>query len=289
MTTLPSSKPLPCFRLLLQQIGAELREARERATLSLRELAKRLDLAPSTVSRWETGERAPAPATVARYLSEVGAPAEQVADLVELAQNPEGPQWLAVGMPEQRRQLAALLEIERTAIMITTVSPLLIPGLLQTGGYARTVITAGATPASDIDTRVAVRLGRCDAITRPDPVALRALIGESVLHQSLGGQQVMLDQLRMLLQLAELSNIEVRVIRTDSDWHPGLEGPFSWAQFTDRGPVVHLENRISGLFLHAPDEVKRYEEAVDKVADVAMSPAETHRLVADVINGKETT
>lgn len=268
-------------------LGAELRKAREDAGLGLRQLAEMLDISHATLSRWETGNRSPRTEDVAAYLAKVDVPSEQRDELIELARDPDGAHWLSVGMPEQHRQLATLLEIERAATRIITVSPLLIPGLLQTGPYARTVITAGA--ATDVDTRVAVRLGRREAITRTDPVELQAFIGEPVLYQNLGGREVMLEQLRTLVTLAELDNVTIRVLPTEADWHPGLEGPFAIAEFADRGPVVHLENRISGLFLHEPDEVEPYESALDRVEDVAMSPRDSTGLIADVISGKETT
>lgn len=269
-------------------LGAELRSARIAAGVGVRQLADQLETSHATVSRWETGQRAPKPEDVAAYLAKVGASAEQREQLIELARDPDGPHWLSVGMPEQHRQLAALLEIERTASAITTVSPLLIPGLLQTADYARAIMTTGGVPASEIDTRVAVRLGRREAIERKSPAQLRAFIGEAVLYQLIGGSEVMTDQLQALVQYGERPNVDVRIIPTRCGWHPGLEGPFSLAEFTDRNSVVHLENRISALFLHEPDEVKAYEEAVDRVSEVAMGSAESSELIAHVINAMET-
>ena len=270
-------------------LGAELRAAREASGLGLRQLADLLETSHATVSRWETGARSPKPEHVAAYLAKVDASAEQREQLVELARDPDGPHWLSVGMPDQQRQLAALLEIEREATCITAVSPLLIPGLLQTAGYAREIMRTGGVPASEVDTRVAVRLGRRDAIPRRDPALLRAFIGEAVLNQLIGSPEIMVDQLEALLKYAELDNVDLRVIPTRCGWHPGLEGPFSLAEFHDRTPVVHLENRVSALFLHEPDEVQAYETALDRVREVAMSPDATSRLIANVIKGTETT
>ena len=272
-----------------RDLGAELRAAREAAGLGLRQLATQLETSHATVSRWENGQRAPKPEEVTAYLAKVGGSAEQREQLAELARNPEGAHWLSVGMPEQHRQLAALLEIERESTRLTTVSPLLIPGLLQTAEYARGIMTAGGVPTSEIDTRVAVRLGRRDAINRKDPARLRAFIGEAVLNQLIGSPEIMLDQLRELLKCADQANVEIRVIPTRCGWHPGLEGPFDLVEFDDRTSVVHLENRVSGLFLHELDEVKAYESALDRVQEVAMTPEGSVELIADVINRTETT
>ncbi|MDA3627558.1 helix-turn-helix transcriptional regulator [Saccharopolyspora sp. WRP15-2] len=268
-------------------LGAELRRAREESGLGLRQLAAKLGTSHATVSRWENGARSPKPEDVAAYLAKVDASAELRAELVELARDPDGSHWLSVGMPDQHRQLAALLEIEREATKITTVSPLLVPGLLQTADYARAIMTVGEVPNDEIDMRVAVRLGRRDAILRKDAAELRAFIGEPVLYQLIGGSSVMADQLRALLKCSEMPNVELRVIPMRSEWHPGLEGPFSLDEFEDRGPVVQLENRVSALFLHEPDEVGAYVHAVDKIAAVAMSQAESVELIGDAIGRTE--
>ncbi|MGW3468809.1 helix-turn-helix domain-containing protein [Saccharopolyspora sp. NPDC000995] len=269
-------------------LGAELRRAREESGLGLRQLAAKLGTSHATVSRWENGARSPKPEDVAAYLAKVDASAELRAELVELARDPDGSHWLSVGMPDQHRQLAALLEIEREATSITTVSPLLVPGLLQTADYARAIMIAAEVPHDEVDMRVAVRLGRREAITRNNAAELRAFIGESVLYQLVGGSAVMADQLRTLLKYSEMANVDLRVIPMSSGWHPGLEGPFSLDRFGDRTPVVQLENRISALFLHELDEVAAYEHAVDKVDDEAMSTSESSDLIRDAISRMET-
>ncbi|SNR81722.1 Transcriptional regulator, contains XRE-family HTH domain [Haloechinothrix alba] len=270
-------------------IGAELRRARESAGYGLRELATEVGTSHASLSRWETGQRAPRPEDVAVFLTAVNAPAEQREELIELARDPDGSHWLSINMPDRQRQLATLLEIERDATAITAVSPLLIPGLLQTADYARAMMIAGDVDHDEIDMRVAVRVGRREAITRRNPARLSAVIWEPVLYQEIGGHELMADQLRTLHDYGHRDNVELRVIPTRCPWHPGLEGPFALTEFDDRDAVVHLENRISGLFLHDPDEVKRYRDAVNKVREVAMSPSDSLRLVADVINSKETT
>lgn len=263
-------------------LGAELRTARDAAGFSVRTLATALDISHATLSRWETGDRSPKPEMVAAYLAKVDAPAELRSELVELARNPDGPHWLSVGMPEQQRQLGALLDMESTATTVTTVAPTLIPGLLQTAEYTRAIMTAGQVPASEISTRVAVRIGRRDAITRKEPVHLNAFIDESALKQNIGGPQVMADQAKAILDASELTNVKIRVIPADCGWHPGLEGAFVILESDTSVPVVHIETRASGLFLHVPEDVQPYQDAVGAVSEAAMSEAASRKLIAEV-------
>lgn len=272
-----------------QQIGTELARTREAAGLSVRALADRLGYAGSTISRWENGERFPKPSYIAQYLAAVGAPAEQIGELVDLAQDPDDTLWLAVTLPDQRRQLAALLETERTATSITTVSPLLVPGMLQTSAYARAIMLNAEVPESEVNTRVSVRVGRRDAITRADaPASLTAFIWEPVLRQSIGNPQVMRDQLQTLLDCAELPNVTLRIIPAACPWNPALEGPWSIRYFADREATVHMENRVSGLFVQQPHEVQKYESAIATIEAVAMTTEQSCKVITDEIEGKET-
>lgn len=268
-------------------LGAELRRAREAAGISVRELARQLETSHAAVSRWETGSRSPKPEDVAAYLARIDASGELRAELVELARNPDESRWLSVGIPDRQRQVAAMLEFEHEASNITAVSPLLVPGLLQTADYARAIMTGGGVPKAEVDMRVAVRLGRRDAITREEPVQFSAFVGESVLHQLVGGTPVMAEQLRALQRFGVMANVDVRIIPTRSDWHPALEGPFFLTEMKSGASVVHLENRISGLFLHEPDEVAAYRHAVDKIEEVAMGSQESEELIADVVDRVE--
>ncbi len=201
-----------------------------------------------------------------------------------------GSHWLSVGMPDQQRQVATLLEIEREAKQLTTVSPLLIPGLLQTAEYARSIMNLAGVPADEIDTRVAVRVGRRDVIAGRNPAQFRAYVGEAALRTIIGGPAAMSYQLEQLVQLGQWDNVELQVVPLRADWHPGLEGLFSIASFGDgRDPVVHLENRISGLFLHETAEVSAYEEALGRMDEVALSPAESTKFIVGIIEETEAT
>ncbi|MER7011044.1 DUF5753 domain-containing protein [Saccharopolyspora sp. NPDC000359] len=185
--------------------------------------------------------------------------------------------------PEQRQQLSALLEFERTARLITHAAPLLIPGSLQSTAYVRAIMTAGGVPPEEVETRIAVRVGRREAIMRKDePVHLKAAIGEAALRQVVGTPDVMVDQLDHLLQLSDLDNVDVRVVPFQSAWQPALEGIFVLIESDEAPPVVHLENRRSGLFLHEPADIAIYREAAETVFSTALVAAEPKLHIARV-------
>lgn len=268
-------------------LGAELRKAREEAGFGLRELADKVSMSHSTLSRYENGSRSPDPENLATILDTIGVDGTKRDELIELSREPLRGNWLCVGMTAQQRQLGTLLDYEAEATVITNVSPLLVPGLLQTGGYARAVMEEGGVPAEEISTRVSVRLGRRETLTRKNPARFRAVTSEAVLRQNIGGPEVMLEQLQYLARMADLPNVEIRVIPIKCGWHPGHDGPFTLVEFADSAPVVHLENRRAGLFFHEEEDTAVYVDAAGKVLRAAMSCEDSVRLIDEIIHDHE--
>lgn len=271
-------------------LGSALRRAREARGLSLRKLGERLGRDAGVLSRWETGDRTPTEGTVAEILAELGVNGDDYDEIMALTRGTDDRQWEALTLAEQRQQLAALLDFEDKATGIKVVGPLLIPGLLQDNGYVRAIMSAGGVPPGEVATRIATRIGRQNVLTRDNPVPLVALIGEAALCQRIGTPEVMAAQFRYLQQTAQRPNVDLRVVPFDSGWHPGLEGLFYWIDSpSEPQAVVHLENRRSGVFLHAQDDLDLYRDALDRVAAVAMNPEDSLELIAKYLHDRWET
>jgi len=249
--------------------------------LTTRDLADRIGRNHGEISRWETGDRTPKPEHVAQFLTALGIIGKPYDEIMSLAHDTSAPLWVAASLPAQRQQLAALIEMEQSAAAITEVLLSLIPGLLQTKGYADAVMSIGNLSSDEIVTRVTIRMGRRDTITRTEPVRYTAFIGEAALHQIIGDRSVMVEQFRYLLEMARHPNIVVRVMPFASGWHPGLEAPFIFIWPKEAAPVVHLELRRSSTFLHEADVIRAYKEALAVIDKVALAPDASARLIAD--------
>ncbi|GAA3875919.1 helix-turn-helix transcriptional regulator [Saccharothrix violaceirubra] len=262
-------------------LGAKIRTERETRSMTQRNLARKLGLDSGTMSRIETGERPPTAELAAAILGALGVTGERREEILTLARgdNTSGTAWVAVGMPEQRTQLDALLQLEQLAGVVVDVNPLVIPGLLQSSGYTRAVMRAARVPDNEIETRVAIRMGRREILTRPNPIKFTALISANVLRQSVGGPDVMADQLDHLLGMARLDNVELRAFPVETDWHDGLYGPFTVLTIAAGRSVVHLENRVSGLFIQDDHDVADFEDAARRVRDMSMSEEATIDLI----------
>ena len=261
-------------------LGNMLREARTERGIGLRVFAQEIERDAGLVSRWETGDRVPKPTDVARILATLGVSGTQYDEILDFSYTANEAQWLAISLPDQRRMMHALVEFERTATRIIDVAPLLVPGVLQSTGYVRSIMTAGGVPDDQIEERIAIRIKRRETLVRKDPVGLVALIGEAAIRQLIGDRQVMLEQLRYLQRMSKLPNVDLRVVPADVGWHPGLEGPFLVIESEEVSPVIQIEMRQSALFLHEEKDVQVYREAVDMIGRVALEAPESALFIA---------
>jgi transcriptional regulator with XRE-family HTH domain len=258
-----------------------LRKARLDQNIGLRQFAKEIERDASLLSRWESGDRTPPAIEVAYILGKLGVTGARYAEIVELAQGTDDSRWLATTLPGQKAQLAALLEFEATADVLTDVAPLLVSGLLQTRNYAHAIMAAARVPEDEIDERVDIRVGRRDVLTRDDrPTRFVSLIGEGALRQLIGTRTIMAEQLAFLLDMAARPNVEIRVVTYDTGWHPGLDGPTLLIESRTDPTVVHLEVHRTGLFLHSTGDVTTYREAVNDVLAYALTAEDSLAVIA---------
>jgi transcriptional regulator with XRE-family HTH domain len=101
------------------ELGPRLRATRLRKGIGLRELARRLDLSPSSISQIETGKMRPSVRTLYALASEFGVTVDEVLyDHVPLpeAASAVGPEWS--GAPEPG--LAVQRAVDRPSIMLSS-------------------------------------------------------------------------------------------------------------------------------------------------------------------------
>ncbi|MDB4872680.1 MAG: hypothetical protein JWL97_3684, partial [Gemmatimonadales bacterium] len=127
--------------------GYKLRQHRDLKKWTQSGLADRVGCSPDLISKIERADRGATPETSARF-DELFGTGTQFQELQPLAARANIPGWF--------RRYA---EYEQQAMSIRLFSPLLVPGLLQTEAYARTVLKA-RQPPTELDQLVAARLSR---------------------------------------------------------------------------------------------------------------------------------
>jgi transcriptional regulator with XRE-family HTH domain len=268
-----------------RELGAELRALREQRELNTRQMAERIGVSHANISHWETGNRLVPLDRLAAILDALDVGPDDRERLLGLRRQAEGPGQFMAGVPSIGQQLAQLIEYESTASRITDVSPLTVPGLLQTGEYARAVLGEGP----DTETRVALRMGRREVLTRRrNPVEFIALIDSEVLVRPFAAQDVMLEQLQHLLHMAEYPNVTIQIVpSTRPGWHPMMAGPFILIEFPTATPIVHLEHYRASAFLWEEHDVAAFVTAPDEIRKRAMTPEESTEAIRQIAQGME--
>ena len=183
-----------------------------------------------------------------------------------------------------------LVGFESEASVISTYQPIVIPGLLQTEGYAAAITRATSTePVEGIDRRVEARMARNEVLTGEGAPTVRAVIDESALHRIPVEGGVAESQIRHLIEQAEDADtdVTVQVLPFSAGLHPGIAGSFLVLDFPDTldAPVVYLESRTDGLFLEGPQEVAAYRSVFDGLQEMALSQAESVRRMKGIHDG----
>lgn len=262
-------------------LGGELRVLRAAKRLSCAKVATQLGWQASKISRMETGKQGIRQADVASLLVIYGVIGKERDRLLRMADRSDD-----LGYWESQSALSkeskTLIRLEREATSIVTFHPLLVPGLVQTADYVRALMTKGGAPKEDIDARVAARMARQAILSKEEPPELRLIVDETVLRRVLGTPKIMARQLRHILEAVERPSISLQVLPLALQGHPGLDGSFHLLDFPRNKPVVHLEHKISGLFLEEPEQVEFFRRDVDKLTEVGLSPAKSLDFVATV-------
>jgi transcriptional regulator with XRE-family HTH domain len=164
------------LRILL---GAQLRRLREAKRISLEEAGNVIRASHSKISRLETGRVGFKDRDICDLLTFYGVTDEQEREALRaLAARANAPGWWHDYSDVLPGWFEAYVGLEEAATQIRAYEVQFVPGLLQTGDYARAVTRLGHPNATEreIDRRVGLRLARQAVLTRPGPPSIWAVL-----------------------------------------------------------------------------------------------------------------
>ncbi len=250
----------------------------------VREMSRKLEMSAQWVSSVTRGLHRPDPVHLARFLTTLEIRGAEYRELMALGDEMRKP-----GLLESYPggwQVQTLAWHEERAAEIAAFQDLILPGLLQTADYARSLMgEAGNVPSADgIDERVFARMARQLVLTRRPRIEFQFFIHEFALRLPVGREDrsVMRGQLAHLLRISAQSNVSIRVVPAHIGGHPAISGRFTLIESTEFAPVVYLEHEISSLFLEAPDEIAVYRQVIARLGDVALDAAKSEAFIADL-------
>lgn len=265
-----------------RELGALLRRLRTEQGLTVEQVAERLLCSPSKVSRMETGQRGATLRDI-RDLCEIYGVTDKnrVAYLMDLAR--EGKQqgwWQSYDL-----DYATYVGLEEAAVALSYYQSSIVPGILQTRGYATAMHEGGwqEYPPGRIDEHVDVRMRRQRLLTRDPPLQVAAVLDEAVLHREVGGPTVMAEQLRHLAEVAKLPSVSIQVIPFTAGAHPAMDSMFDILEFDSSAPsVVYVEGLMGWLYIERAADISRYVRVFELLRGIALAPKESIELILEV-------
>ncbi|MDQ0581669.1 helix-turn-helix domain-containing protein [Streptomyces rishiriensis] len=268
-----------------RRLGQELRRLRELKGMTAEEVAERLLVSQSKISRLENGRRSISQRDVRDLCGVYEVEDQRMVDsLMEMAKDSRQQGWWhAFGdVP-----YSVYIGLETDAASLRVYDPQVVPGLLQTRQYAEALISGALpeAPPADIEKRIQVRLRRQERISTADnPLRLWAVLDEAALRREVGNRQVMIEQLDYLLEMSQLPHVTVQLIPFTMGAHPGVSGQYAILEFPDAADssVVYIEGVTSDLYLEKPQDVQKYSVMYEHLRAQALNADQTREFIAKV-------
>ncbi|WP_329247082.1 helix-turn-helix domain-containing protein [Actinoallomurus sp. NBC_01490] len=264
-----------------RRLGLYLRTIREFLELSYDEAAVQIGCRSDWLVRVETGFEWPSPVEVERMMDRYQVRGSMVADVViDLASRPNGPEWLSAHAERLKPSTRDVLLMESEASVIRTYGVLTVPYLARAEAYVRHI-----APRIDPDCDVDAEWDLLDSRQRHRPGGRRrdldVIVDEGALTLQLTEPEVMVDQLRHLLDLSLRPDTTVRVIPRAAPFYEARANPFDLLEFpevSDRLALVHSALGTHFTTVDLTDTWNRIEEGD------AVSPEESRALIRRLID-----
>ncbi|MDQ3401796.1 MAG: helix-turn-helix domain-containing protein [Actinomycetota bacterium] len=270
-------------------LGAELRRLREAAGLLQVDASEVLGKHNNKISRVETGVGGIDKAELEALLGLYDAPQKDRVWCRELAGNTRakrgkpaaseatlylGPKWFR-----------AFRDLERGATTIMETSSLIVPGLLQTVGYTRSMFAAQGVDPDDkiVHDTVRVRAERRELLS-DKRTRVYWVLSEAALRRQIGGPRVMAEQLSYLAEAVRAANITLQVIPLDAQSYASMNDfrIFRFGHETVHD-IVYYEIYSDALYLDKPPELVRvYGELFLRLQGVALGPVESRNFIGEL-------
>ncbi|MCO6005518.1 helix-turn-helix domain-containing protein [Actinoallomurus purpureus] len=270
------------------QLTESLKQLREQAGMTIEQAVNELSRQHARwsrpkLSRIENRHQGVKPRDVEQLLDLYKVDEKTRKQLLDLAQTANERGWWLTYRRDLPEDFHPLFTLEIAATGVRQFETLLIPGLLQTGDYARAVVSA-VTPdlsGNEIDRRVAARLARQQILSRNNPPELHIILDQGILERPIGQPKTMRGQLLRLVEASDTPNTTVQILTKDVGATAGLEGPFSILSLPEPIPDVGYTEGVGGaVYLESVEDVRRCTLRFGMLIDQALPPNKSVDLIA---------
>jgi len=273
------------LRILL---GAQLRRLREAKRIPLEEAAQTIRASHSKISRLESGRIAIKERDALELFTLYGVTEDaQLEQLRELVQRSNAPSWWQRYNDVLPSWFEEYMALESAAAEIRMYEAQYVPDMFQTEDYARFSTLQEDEDGSRRATERIMQLRTARKmmfIEEASPRKLQIVLDEAVLRRQVGGPEVMRDQLRLMLELAQRPNITIQVVPLKNNNHPALTS-FRILNFseTDLREIVYIEQLTSAQYLEGTQQVEAYKRVMNQLTRQALMPSETSSFLRQLL------
>lgn len=182
----------------------------------------------------------------------------------------------------QAYQFASWEDVEAQASALMYWELTLVPGICQTEEYARGLFEMWRHTPEKVEELTAKRVKRRDILTRPEAPDVVIVIWERALYTLVGSPEVMVAQLGLLLDLADLPNVYVHIVPAGVRAGMGMAGPV-WLASSDTGEAVMMEAASESPVSEEASKVKLGRTILNSVRASAKDDADSRALITEAM------
>jgi transcriptional regulator with XRE-family HTH domain len=266
-----------------EAVAERLKELRADAGITGPELAARCGWSHPKTYRIEGARTPPSVDDIRRWCAACGVP-EQAGDVIAQSRTAESMyvEWrrkVRTGLKQLQKSYVPLFQ---STELFRVYSPTMVPGLLQTEGYARGLMSSISRfrdIPDDVAEAVAARLER-SRIIHETGRRFVLVIEEAVLYYRLGDQDAMAAQLGYLLTAGALPSVSLGIIPSATPERP------MWPQEVFHvydETLVSVELLAARVQVTQPSEIALYLKAFEQLRSMAVYGADARALILRAI------
>ncbi|MGM9379506.1 helix-turn-helix domain-containing protein [Streptomyces antibioticus] len=267
----PDREPDPSDSL--RTWGAVQQALREHAGYSRAEFADLVRFSKHTVESVELGRRMPDESYVVRseeLLGNTGA-LRKSSKYVTRGRGD-------VGLAAWFREWA---QLERVAVSLCTYECRLVPGLLQSEGYARAVFegTVPVAPDNQLEDFMARRMERQRMLFERATTPFSFIVEEHVFRRRFGDRKQMLELFDHVLERSAPRNVTLQIVPLEAGLHACLDGPMRLLETPKGQRLAYSEGQQNGRLISDLKEVSLLYQRYDTLRSQALNAKDSRGLL----------
>lgn len=234
------------------------------------QLARRVGASSSAVCRWENGQSMTKRDYAERLDKELDAHGKVLAAWIEVTSGTTLPTWM--------QDAGRLVE---EAVSIEYVSPVIVPGLLQSPEYARLVFKWGdpITDHDEIERYVSARVSRYEYLRKRNDPSIAAVFPETALSHL--PRPVMTEQAKHLLNLID-AGVRVHLVPAGT-LLMGITSPLFLVRLVGGGMAASTDHVSGNFVLDADEMIDRVSELVKRAYAAALPQHQSHEGIKELL------